>query len=62
MVMRPIFFLLAVPYFALLLVPLYNMNEPSLFGFPFFYWYQMAWVPGTSFLLYLVYRKVGDDR
>jgi hypothetical protein len=62
MVMRPIFLLLAVPYFALLLVPLYNMSEPSLFGFPFFYWYQMLWIPGTSFLLYLVYRKARDDR
>jgi hypothetical protein len=30
--------------------------EPALFGFPFFYWYQLAWVPITSALIWLVYR------
>jgi len=34
------------------------MREPSIAGFPFFYWYQFAWVPLTSLLIYLVYRKV----
>lgn len=27
-----------------LLVPTYDQREPELFGFPFFYWYQLAWV------------------
>lgn len=27
-----------------LLVPTYDQVEPRLFGFPFFYWYQLAWV------------------
>ena len=27
-----------------LLVPTYARIEPRLFGFPFFYWYQLAWV------------------
>jgi hypothetical protein len=31
--------------------------EPSLFGFPFFYWYQLAWVPISSLLIWLVYRS-----
>ena len=35
--------------------------EPSLFGFPFFYWYQFAWVPITSFLIWLVYRSRTPD-
>lgn len=60
--MRPISLLLVVPYLALLWVPLYNLSAPPLFGFPFFYWYQLLWVPGTSLLIYLVYRKVRDDR
>ncbi len=34
---------------------------PEFFGFPFFYWYQLAWVPLTSLLIFLVYRSVGDD-
>ena len=50
--------LLLVPFIGLLWVPFYNFAEPSLFGFPFFYWYQFAWVILTSFLLYLVYRAL----
>jgi Protein of unknown function (DUF3311) len=40
-----------------LLVSTYDQKEPRLFGFPFFYWYQLAWVfiaaglCGISFLL-----------
>jgi hypothetical protein len=37
--------LLLLPYIGLLWVPFYNFSEPVLFGFPFFYWYQLAWVP-----------------
>jgi hypothetical protein len=25
-------------------VPLYNRVEPTLFGVPFFYWFQFAWI------------------
>ena len=49
-------FLLLLPFAGLMLVPLYNVGEPYLFGFPFFYWYQFAWVPLTSALTYIVYR------
>ena len=27
-----------------LLVPTYDQPNPRLFGFPFFYWYQLLWV------------------
>jgi Protein of unknown function (DUF3311) len=43
--------------FGLLYPPLYATEDPELFGFPFFYWYQFAWVPLTAGLTYLVYRK-----
>ena len=49
--------LLLLPFIGLLLVPLFNRLEPELFGFPFFYWYQFAWVPVTAGLTYLVFRK-----
>ncbi|MBV9672941.1 MAG: DUF3311 domain-containing protein [Verrucomicrobia bacterium] len=49
--------LLLVPFAALLLPPLYNSVEPDIFGFPFFYWYQLLWVPITSLLIYIVYRR-----
>ena len=48
--------LLLLPFIGLLWVPFYNAPLPSLFGFPFFYWYQLAWVPVTAFLTWLVYR------
>ncbi|PDT45288.1 DUF3311 domain-containing protein [Sinorhizobium fredii] len=53
--------LLLAPYIGLLWVPFYNFEEPKLFGFPFFYWYQLAWVPLTSLLTYFVYRSVRHD-
>ena len=31
-------------------------ESPELFGIPFFYWYQMAWVPISVVLTILVYR------
>ena len=42
MALRP---LLLLPFVGLLIVPLFNREEPSLLGFPFFYWYLFAWVP-----------------
>ncbi len=48
--------LLLVPFVALLLAPLYNDREPTLWGFPLFYWYQFLWVPLTSLILLIIYR------
>lgn len=43
-----------------LAVPFYNRTGPALFGFPFFYWYQMVAVPVSSLLIYAVFRA--EDR
>jgi len=48
--------LLLVPFVAVLWLPFYNTREPSLWGFPFFYWYLLAWVPLTSLLIWIVHR------
>jgi uncharacterized membrane protein len=53
--------LLLLPFVGLLWVPFYNFLEPTLFGFPFFYWYQLAWVPISSLLIWLVYRSRKPD-
>ncbi len=53
--------LLLLPFVGLLWVPFYNYNEPRLFGFPFFYWYQLAWVPITALLTWAVYRVQGHS-
>jgi hypothetical protein len=57
----PMWILLLVPFVGLLWVPFYNSLEPVLFGFPFFYWYQLAWVPLSSLLIWLVYRSRAPD-
>ena len=52
--------LMAIPYLALCFPQMYARETPALFGFPFFYWYQFAWVVLTSILLGLVYRALKD--
>jgi putative solute:sodium symporter small subunit len=52
--------LLLVVFVITLVVPFFNRTEPTLFGFPFFYWYQMAAVPVSSLLIYVVFRA--EDR
>jgi hypothetical protein len=54
----PVVLMLALPYAALCFPSLYVRATPALFGFPFFYWYQFAWVVITSLLLFAVYRKL----
>lgn len=43
--------LLLLPFIGTLSVPAYNHARPALFGMPFFYWYQLAWVLVTALLL-----------
>jgi hypothetical protein len=49
--------LLFVPFVALGWVPFFNGIEPTLFGIPFFYWYQFLWVFLTPALTYWVYAR-----
>ena len=49
------YWLLLVPCVGLLWVPLFNRVEPAFFGIPFFYWYQLAWVPISAILTGIVY-------
>jgi hypothetical protein len=57
---RKAYWLLVVPFVALLLPFLYDRAEPALFGMPFFYWYQLAWVVLTGGLLGLVVYLTRD--
>ncbi|WP_433892363.1 DUF3311 domain-containing protein [Streptomyces sp. CA-111067] len=50
--------LLVIPFVALLWVNSYTRLTPSFIGIPFFYWYQMAWVPVTAALTYGAYVLV----
>ncbi|WP_375492249.1 DUF3311 domain-containing protein [uncultured Jatrophihabitans sp.] len=54
--------LLAIPCIALAAVPTYSSETPKLFGWPFFYWYQVMWVlitPVLTIAAYLLIKKAG---
>ena len=40
---------------AALWVPFYSRTRPKLGAFPFFYWYQLVWVPVTAVLCWVCY-------
>jgi len=46
---------LAASLIATLWVPFYNHLTPTLGGFPFFYWYQLLWVPIVAILSAVAY-------
>jgi hypothetical protein len=52
--------LLLVP-FLMLVTPWINFAEPRLFGMPFFYWIQFAFVPVGVAAVAVVYLKTRDD-
>ena len=54
--------LLLAPIAALLLVPAYARHEPELWGFPFFYWYQLLWMFLETSMTYLAYVLVQRAR
>ncbi len=54
------YLLLVLPSLASFLVPFYNVTEPRLFGFPFFYWFLIVLIPLSSLVTYIVYK--GDKR
>jgi len=49
--------LLAVPFVALVWVPSYNAIEPSVWGIPFFYWYQFLWLLLTAILIIFLHHR-----
>ena len=49
--------LLTLPYIGLCFPQIYARATPALWGFPFFYWYQFAWVIAASALMGIVYWK-----
>jgi hypothetical protein len=51
--------LLLPPFVGALWVPFYDRAEPSLGGFPFFYWYLLAWIVVTAVLNAVVYLATG---
>ena len=59
---RAWYWLLVLPLLGVLIPPIYNSEDPELIGIPFFYWYQMAWVPISVIITVLVYRASTSRR
>ena len=53
--------LLAVAIVVPLLVSTYAKDEPRLWGFPFFYWYQLMWVFISAILVSICYQLVSRE-
>jgi Protein of unknown function (DUF3311) len=56
--------LLVVAVAGTLAVPIYARSTPALVNFPFFYWYQLLWVPVVGVLAgiaYLIIRPADAD-
>jgi hypothetical protein len=57
--------LLLVPIVVPLIVPLYNSVEPTLGGWPLFYWLQLAFVAlgvVTTVIVYRMTRRSPEER
>ncbi len=52
---------LFIPFVAMLWVGSYDSVEPTFIGIPFFYWYQMLWVPLATILTCIAYVMVRRD-
>ena len=52
------YILLLIPCIAALAVPFYNSVDPQLFGFPFFYWFNLLLIPVSMLFIYAA-NKVG---
>jgi Protein of unknown function (DUF3311) len=48
--------LLFAPCVLALWAPLYNATQPVLFGFPFFYWFQLLLVPISALTIFAADR------
>jgi len=50
------YILLIAPCLLAIAVPLFNSFEPSLFGIPFFYWFQLLLILISALGIYLADR------
>lgn len=55
------YWLLLIPFVATLIPPLYARSAPALFGFPFFYWYQILWIALSALIVWIVYAATRES-
>jgi hypothetical protein len=54
--------LLLLPLVGVLVPAVYNKTDPELGGIPFFYWYQMLWIPISVVVTLVVYRMTRGEQ
>ncbi len=54
------YWLLLLPYVAMLWPPLYDSATPTLAGIPFFYWYQFVWIALSGAITGIVYMMTRE--
>lgn len=54
----PWYLLYLVPLAMILWVPLYNRIEPRWLGMPFFYWFQLLWVPLSALFTIAIHLRL----
>jgi uncharacterized protein DUF3311 len=54
------YLLFVMQFLVILWPPFYNRAEPTVFGIPFFYWFQMLWVLVSAVTTAVVYFAVRD--
>lgn len=52
---------LLVPIVAMLWVSSYDKTDPEAGGVPFFYWYQLLWVPVSAVFTVAAYLLINRD-
>ncbi|MFJ4187654.1 MULTISPECIES: DUF3311 domain-containing protein [unclassified Kitasatospora] len=52
---------LLVPIVAMLWVSSYDKTDPAVSGVPFFYWYQLLWVPVSAVFTVAAYLLINRD-
>ena len=55
------YILLLIPCLLAVATPFYNSIEPQLFGFPFFYWFNLLLVPISVLFIYAADRMEGGQ-
>ncbi|HTE73053.1 MAG TPA: DUF3311 domain-containing protein [Actinomycetes bacterium] len=54
--------LLLIPLVGVLIPSFYNKLDPTLGDMPFFYWYQLMWIPISVVLTIVVYKATRGER
>ena len=56
------YLLLLVPCILAVAAPFYNIMEPQLFGFPFYYWFNLLLVPISVIFIHAADVVEGDNK